>query len=249
MSVLRVLKFFVKINRNLSARLLEKYPDFYGAKSYKTTLEEKIADKIASGLVDSVLEVGGIDRPLLAKGHGFAYDGLDVESCERCYEIYDSFFVQSIETSISKKYDLIISITLLEHVRDNASAMKSMLESLNSEGEMLHFVPSKWHPYSISLRLVGHTVQKALIPILRPGAESVSGYRAFFDKCSVPSMRRLLRRQGFRDVKFQTFYHANDYFAFFTPLYVLVTVFENLCEALDWEIFASGFIVRAKKCE
>ena len=66
-----------------------------------------------------MLEIGGIDRPLLERSSRFRYDGLDIEYREQCEDIYDNFYVQSTEKSIENKYDLIISMTLLEHVRDN----------------------------------------------------------------------------------------------------------------------------------
>lgn len=45
----------------------------------------------------------------------------------------------------------------------------------------------------------------------------------------------------------RSFYPANDYFAFFTPAFILVTLFENICKSLNWEVFASGFVISAKK--
>jgi len=244
---MNIIRKMVGYNRGLSKKLLEKYPLVFGSVPYKTVLMEGISKSMAKGDIESVLEVGGIDRPLLAKGQGFEYDGLDIESRERCFEIYDDFFVQSIENCVDHKYDMVISITLLEHVPDNISAMQSIYSSLNPGGVMHHYVPSKWHPYSVALRLVGPVVQKKLIPILRPGAEVVSGYPAFFNHCSVSAMRSVLNKQGFTDIEFKAFYRANDYFAFLVPLFVGVSVFENICKKFDFSFFASGFVVSAKR--
>jgi hypothetical protein len=122
-----------------------------------------------------------------------------------------------------------------------------MFASLNEGGAIHHYIPSKWHPYSISLRLLGPAAQKALIPVLRPGTEDVSGYPAFFHCCSVGAMRALLAKEGFNEINFEVFYRASDYFSFFLPIYLVVAMFENLCSALNIHLFASGFIVSARK--
>jgi len=242
-----IIKKFVRINRNYSNKLQQKFPDFFSAPSYKTELLNRISKAISNNNIKTVLEAGGIDRPLLKKNQGFIYDGLDIESRDKCYDVYDNFLVQSIEEPLNTQYDLIISITLLEHVPDNKASINAIYQSLNSNGETHHYVPSKWHPYSIALRMVGPTLQKRLIPILRPGTEDVTGYPAFFNHCSVPAMKQLFIQTNYKEINAQAFYRANDYFAFFTPAFILVTAFENLCAKFNFEIFASGYVISAKK--
>ena len=242
-----VIRAFVGKNRELSGWFTKRFPSYFIASSYTEELLRRISSCVDSGRIASVLEVGGIDRPLLNVGQGYTYDGLDIEENERCKDVYDHYYVQSIEQPIERKYDAIISITVLEHVPNNIAAVRQMYDALNNGGETHHYIPSKWHPYSLSLRLVGPTVQRILIPILRPGAEGVSGYPAFFNKCSVPAMRRLMKKQGFEEIDIKPYYDATDYFAFFTPLFLMVATFENFCNRFGLDIFASGFIVSAKK--
>jgi hypothetical protein len=242
-----IVKYFVGLNRKYSKLLEKKYPRYFDSLPYKGELLRRISLSIEKGCVNKVLEVGGVDRPLLRKGQGYEYNGLDIESRDKCYEVYDNFIVQSIEEPVNEKYDLIISITLMEHVPNNESSIDSVYHSLHPGGETHHYIPSKWHPYAVALRIVGPAIQKRLIPILRPGTEDVTGYPAYFDKCSIPSMRKLLIKRGFTDVDIQAYYRANDYFAFFTPLFLVVTTFENFCRKLGLDIFASGFVISAKK--
>ena len=246
---MKIIKNFISANRKLSRIFEKKHPKFFNSKSYRDELIRRINLSINEEGASKILEAGGIDRPLLSKGHGYEYNGLDIESRDKCYDVYDNFIIQSIEDPLAEKYDLIISITLLEHVPNNESSFSSIYSSLKPGGKTHHYVPSKWHPYSVALRILGPTLQKRLIPILRPGAEDVTGYPAFFNRCSVRSMSKVLMECGFVDIDVKAYYRANDYFAFFTPLFLIVTVFENICRKLDLNVFASGFVISGTKKE
>lgn len=242
-----MLKWFVSINRSSAKWLERRFPRLFLGPSYSSELVRRIHGDIAALQPDAILEVGGIDRPLISKDVGYAYIGLDIEERSECYLVYDKFIVQTIEAPVDIAVDMVISITLLEHVPDNKLAIRSIYNALKPGGKQHHYVPSKWHPYSLALRIVGPKLQKSLIATLRPGAVDVTGYPAFFDHCSVFDMRRLMEDQGFTDIDIKTFYRANDYFAFFLPAYVAVSLFENLCASLNWQIFASGFVISSRK--
>lgn len=237
----------VRWNRLQAERLRERFPGAFSSPAYLDELLARIRRDIEAIRPRSVLEVGGIDRPLLRRGEGYRYDGLDIESREGCYTAYDDFLVQSVEEPIAREYDMIVSITLLEHVPDNAAAVRSMFGALKPGGVTHHYVPSKWHPYSICLRLVGPKWQRRLIRHLRPGTEDVTGYPAFFDHCSVRAMTRLFERTGFVDIDVKPYYRANDYFAWCLPAYLVVSALENLCSACRMSLFASGFVISARK--
>jgi SAM-dependent methyltransferase len=193
------------------------------------------------------LEVGGIDRPLLHKQQHFVYDGLDIEDKQACRSIYDHFYAQSVESEITGTYDAVVSVTLLEHIPDNGAAMRSMYQALNDNGVAVHYVPSKYHPYALLLRLVGPSLQRRLIAHLRPWAADVTGYRAYFHRCSPGSMTQLMMQTGYSEVQTTCFYRANDYFHFFVPLFVAVSLYENICRILGLKRLCSGFIIMAKK--
>ena len=161
--------------------------------------------------------------------------------------MYLTYFKQSIEKPIPKRYGLIYSITLLEHVPNNRAALQSMYESLENSGLMLHYIPSKFHPYALILRLIGPKLQRLLIRWTRPDAVDVSGYPAFWNYCSPTQMFNLCRDIGFAKIEIRNYYRANDYFAFFVPFFLLVSFFENICKYLNLNIFSSGFILIAEK--
>jgi hypothetical protein len=242
-----MIRSFVRANREWSARCRQRHPRFFDYPSYQQELQTRIDRALTEGAT-SVLEPGGIDRPLLERSESFRYDGLDLDEQPTCHEVYDHFWVQSVEQPIPGRYDLIISMTLLEHVPDNAAAARSIADALLPGGSTHHYVPGGYHPYALATRLVGPRLQRRLIRLLRPQVEEhTSGYATFFDHCTPAAMSRLFRDAGLVDIDCKAFYRANDYFAWLLPAFLFVTAFENLCRWLDWRVFASGFVISARR--
>ena len=246
MDKVSLIRSFAGWNRRACRLLDRKFPRFVAYPSYHDELMQRIRGDLERGRGD-VLEVGGIDRPLLSKGPGYSYDGLDIDEKEACYEIYDRFVVQSIEKPLDRPYGMVISLTLLEHVRDNRASLACIYAALVPGGTTHHYVPSANHPYSLLLRLVGPRWQQILIRHLRPHAVEETGYPTFFDHCTPAQMTTLFGETGFEDVDALPYYRAHDYFAFFLPAYVAVIGFENLCRRFAWSRFASGFVISARK--
>jgi len=237
---------FVAANRALCQACERRCPHFFGFPSYQDDLRRRIDADLAARPGD-VLEVGGIDRPFLSKGNGYRYVGMDIEEKPQCHQIYDWFIGQSIEQPIDGEYGVIMSITLLEHVRDNVASLQNIFDALRPGCSTHHYVPGKGHPYPLALRTVGARWQKRLIPILRPATVEETGYRTYFHCCSAKEMVNLFREVGFEEIRIRSFYRANDYFAFFFPAFIAVTAFENLCERFGWDYFASGFVISGRR--
>jgi len=244
-----IIRHIVALNRTASAWLAKSFPRIFSdpKPSYRATLLERVNCDIRDMKPKTILEAGGVDRPVLNLSPNFEFVGLDIEERPNCANLYDSFIVQSIEHPLPVKADIIISFTLLEHVPNNTAAIESIFGALTEGGKTHHYVPSGMHPYSLALRAIGPRLQRFLIPILRPGTENVTGYPAFFNLCTPKAMNDAFRSVGFTDIDIQAFYRANDYFAFFTPAFIIVTFFENACAFFNIRSFASGFVISARK--
>lgn len=238
---------FVLFNMKLTKIFDSYFPRFIERQNYKDVAFSIVKDFINRNNGCSVLEVGCIDRPLLKRSSNFIYDGLDIEYKEQCDEIYDNFYVQTIEQPIGKTYNLIMSMALLEHVRDNQASIRQIYNALKPRGLSIHYFPSKYHPYSIILRLVDPKWQNILIKLFHPWAVNVTGYPVFFDKCSPKEMQILCRQCGFERIKITPFFRANDYFRFFFPCYVFVTFWENICKKLKMKQLCSGLVIVMEK--
>ena len=241
-----VVRRFATANRSRCRALERVFPRFFRGDLHAEELDRRIEFDLERE-PGAVLEVGGIDRPLLKKNPHYIYDGLDIEEKNACYEIYDHFLVQSIEKPLDRHYEMIISTAVLEHVPDNVAAFDTIYRALAPGGSIHHYMPSKNHPYALCLRLVGPRLQRFLIRHLRPDSVGITGYPTFFHHCTPGGMRALLAHTGFCDIDIKPYYRANDYFAFFIPAFLVITAFENLCQRFGWSFFASGFVVSARK--
>lgn len=226
---------------------MARFPSLATGGDFNGELKGLIGDFIRATPDCRVLEAGGIDRPLLERSPGFTYHGLDIEYRPRCREVYDAFWVRSIEEPLPAAFDIVCSFTLLEHVGDNRKAIRAMFDGLSPGGMIAHFVPNGLHPYSIIIRLLGPKRSVALLKRFHPETIGKSGYPAYFDHCTVPAMRKLCREAGFEEPAFSCYYRANFYFEVFFPAFLLVTLWENLCRAAGLERFCSGFVMRARK--
>jgi len=242
-----MLRQFVRANKNLQEKFDATFPRFHPRESYFDILTDRIYQDVIQRDNARILEVGGVDRPLLNKSADYVYIGVDIDDKPQGLDVYDQFIAQSIEEPLQVKVDLVISKTLMEHVPDNEASVRVMYDCLNNGGSTHHYIPSKWHPYSICLRLAGHKLQNKLIGVLRPEAADVTGYPAFFNNCTPGAMKKLFQEAGFTEIEVNAYYQARGYFSFFFPIYIIILVYERICKSLDLPLLASGFIISAKK--
>jgi len=241
---------FIRINRIISFNLSNRIPGLFRDADYSSKLLGLINESIKSSKQPlRILEIGGINRPLLSKSKKYTYIGMDIDFTENCNNLYDHFIIGSVEEPIVKNVDLIISKTLLEHVENNEDSYKQMMAALNSGGKIIHYFPAKNHPYSILTRLISHKWQRKLISLLRSNTIETTGYKTYYHLCSYSELRNYLKSLNFKQVVIQPFWGASDYFTFFVPFFILVSLFNRLCEKLHMVYFASGLIVIANQEE
>jgi len=191
---------FVRVNKRLQEKFDNAFPRLFYRESYFQILTDRIRQDASQRDNARILEVGGVDRPLLSKSPAYEYIGVDIDEKPQGLDVYDQFIAQSIEDPLSIKVDMVISKTLMEHVPNNKASVSVMYECLNSGGSTHHYIPSKWHPYSICLRLVGHRLQNKLIGILRPEAADVTGNHAYLNNCTQGPMKKLFEDAEFSNI-------------------------------------------------
>ncbi|WP_084766289.1 methyltransferase domain-containing protein [Nitrococcus mobilis] len=237
---------FVRTNRDLSIQLRERVGFFYEENFYDH-LRDALNSVLKSNGRQTILEVGGADRPFLKKNKRYEYHGLDIVDGLSFKDKYDRFYVQPAEQKFPNKYNLVFSVSVIEHIKDNRKCFKTVYDSLLNNGKTIHYFSCKNHPFSLVTRSVGHKFQNILIKYLRPEFADLTGYKTYYDKCSKRDIERLLTELGYKNIEIKCFFGAADYFGFFLPFFALITIFNKFCRLLNLSAFASGVIVYAEK--
>ena len=79
---MRTIHRFVAANRSLCGKLEERFPCFFRSDLSTTTYLPGLRTRVqpyTEGSDSRLLEVGGVDRPLIDNEEGFHYAGLDID--------------------------------------------------------------------------------------------------------------------------------------------------------------------------
>jgi hypothetical protein len=232
---------FIQFNRRITALLVKRLSTFFEPIDDYELFFKNI---ITSQRFRRVVEIGGASRPLFDKCELDSYTGVDIDSSFCWSKIYTHYYNQSCEERLPDhvKGDLVVSKYVLEHVFDNKKTFLNLKRLTAQGGVSVHLLPLGFHPFSLANRLIGNHVARKLIPILRPGTETITGYPAFYHLCNCVQLERSLREL---DLKFKVkyFYGAEDYFGFFAPLGISIHIFNRVCSLLRLKIFASNAVL------
>lgn len=232
---MQILKSLVRFNRWLSYPLLQMEKDLDTKFIDLVNLESKSAKQI--------LELGGVSRPVLQKTDNRSYIGIDIDDKFNHEQFYDRFYCQSVESKFPVKADLIFSKYLMEHVKDVEKSYVNQISALMDKGKIVHLYPLGYHPFSLLNRLIGNRMARLIIPIIRPGVEGITGYPAFYSLGSAYSLEKFLKQRKGIKVECKYYYGAVDYFSFFFPIALLVSIFNFIVRTFRMKIFASNVIV------
>jgi 2-polyprenyl-3-methyl-5-hydroxy-6-metoxy-1,4-benzoquinol methylase len=161
---------------------------------------------------------------------------------------YDDLVVGDVATAklAAERYDLVVSQTLLEHVRDVETTIRNMAAALRPGGVMAHVLPSGRAPFALLNRMLGNRLGKRLLYLAFPGASKEAGFEAFYDRSTPAALKRVCEQAGLVDVEI-TPYYATDYFRICTPLYALELARQQTLAALGATSLCELFAITAKK--
>lgn len=115
-----------------------------------------------SHLNNSVLEIGAGDRSL-----SFCLDNVNADIIEMSEQAVLNLEIEKPdniklinadfnEFEFEKKYDLIIALEVMEHIKDDQIFLEKIHDLLNDNGMLLLSVPAKMGKWNISDQLAGH---------------------------------------------------------------------------------------------
>jgi SAM-dependent methyltransferase len=145
--------------------------------------------------------------------------------------------------------DLVVSRSVVEHVRNNAAFFANCARVLRPGGSMVHAFPGRYAPFALINQLLPNRLARRLVGYLHPEwlEEDNYGFLAFYDRCSFSAVRDLLGCNGFENLRFDFLYYQSIYFNFCFPLYVLMLAYDLIASVLGIRNLASGIVVTAER--
>lgn len=252
-SMARTARWFVDANERAALRIRERWE----RAGLRPCALADFSDRLVPRLLQPglrVLDAGGGKRPripaALKDRLRLHVTGLDLSADELAQApagSYDDVIVGDAATAnLRPDYDLVVSQTLLEHVRNVDAAIGNFTTALRPGGAMAHVLPNARAPFAVLNRLLGNRRGRRLLYGIYPAAKFVAGFESFYDRCTPGALGACCRRHGLIDVEV-TPYYASEYGRFFLPLYLAELARQQTFAALRLSPLCELFAVTARK--
>lgn len=145
--------------------------------------------------------------------------------------------------------DLVVSRSVVEHIRDNTAFFENCARALRPGGTMVHAFPGRFAPFALINQLLPNWLVRRLIAYFLPDwvPEGNFGFIAFYDHCYYGAISRLLDRNDLHNVRYTCTYYQSIYFISFFPLFCLMVAYDLLIWRCGARNLASGILVTAER--
>jgi SAM-dependent methyltransferase len=252
-----LLSRFFAINRRLSFAVEERLPA--GFRHHLHTLYKyQVADMINRRSRQVVIDVGGgkecpflhfVDEP-----HSHLVVALDVSETElrQNREVDLCVVGDAAQHGFPLREgsaDLVVSRSLVEHLRDNRAYFRNCARALRPGGTMIHAFPCRFAPFALVNQVLPNRLVRRLMAYFLPewAAEGNYGFVAYYNRCYYSAVKDLLRENGLEKERFIFTYYQSMYFTPFFPLFCLSLGYDLLLWALGVRNLASGMLVVAQR--
>jgi SAM-dependent methyltransferase len=238
---------FVQFNERWSDWVEERLP-----KAFITQL--KVAqDELLREVVDRpgvVIDVGaGFLSPFAQRSRQAFVVGIDIaaDQIARNYDVDARLVGTAYQLPIRKGViDVVVSRTLIEHLSETDTFMREVARVLRPGGVAIHLFPGRFAPFAILNRILPESIKRRLLLLAFPESRGLLGFPAFYDRCTEPNMRQLLRSLDFEVVDSRCYYYQSLYYKAFFPLYLLSLAYDLTVWRLDIRTLASQVLIVAK---
>jgi 2-polyprenyl-6-hydroxyphenyl methylase/3-demethylubiquinone-9 3-methyltransferase len=141
--------------------------------------------------------------------------------------------------------DLVVCMSVLEHVTDTAAALRSISSIVRPGGSVALFVPSR-NAFFARLNLILPERTTRWLLKFKPGAKGGDGWKAYYNRCTPGDFRRMAKSAGLEVVRIETAY-ISTYFQVFAPLYVVWRLWMLGYRAVRGEQAAETFCMELRR--
>lgn len=145
--------------------------------------------------------------------------------------------------------DMIISSSVLEHLRGQEKFIQNASRLLKPNGEsyFIHVFPSKFALFALINQIIPHGVSRRLVTAVFPKRKSTGVFPAHYEKCYYSGMKKVLIKNGFRLEHIQCCYYQSGYFSACFPVFLLSILWDNICFVFKIRNMCAYLCVIAKK--
>lgn len=246
-----VVRRFIDANRALSRRVALALPQ---TRPNLSALYDASVARLANDLSGgTVVDAGGgrscSFAPLLAGNRSFRLVAVDVSAQELALNRdVDETRVADIGRALpfgQGEVDLLVSKTVLEHVTEPERFFAEAGRVVKSGGGTVHLLPCRYAPFAVIARVLPFGLAKAILHFVNPHSAGVVEFPVFYNRCTPRELRRLLVKNGFRDVRTVVGYYQSDYYEAFFPAFILSVAYELVVRALGLESLGAYVVVSA----
>jgi ubiquinone/menaquinone biosynthesis C-methylase UbiE len=142
--------------------------------------------------------------------------------------------------------DLLTSRCVLEHVSDIDRFLAESARILRRGGYSIHLFTCKFAWFAVLNRLLDHRFSKRVLYVLHPESRNKGGFPAVYDRCYYSGVIHAAEQNGLEVIDVFVSYGTN-YCYFFVPLFILVSLYEILLQALKLRNLAATLVIVTRK--
>jgi SAM-dependent methyltransferase len=121
---------------------------------------------------------------------------------------------------------MVTSESVLEHLQNLELTVKEISRILKTGGYFISLFPNKFALFAIINQCLPNSISKKILYKLHPQSRGIGGFKAYYNRCYFAALSKLLRDNGFKNVKFFFNYNQSAYFSFFVPCFLVSIVWD-----------------------
>jgi SAM-dependent methyltransferase len=245
-------RLFINSQIELSNWFDRLLPAKYRIDGYKNFSSEVLPRYIRENLI--IYDIGGGKNPYMASDIKSKLNckviGLDIDKNELNSApdgSYDETVVADItEYKGSEDGELVICMTLLEHVKNVEAALVGIRSCLKPGGLCILFVPSKNAIFAKINKILPENLKRQILFSIFPNAKKCQGFPAYYNLCTPSDIREIAQLLGFEILE-ERYYFLSSFFSFFFPLYLFWRIYLLAFHRIAKEQAAETFGLVLKK--
>ena len=251
---MRLLTRFFDLNRRLSLAVEARLPATF-TQHPPTLYRRRVADAINRRPGQVVLDVGGgkdcpflpyVDEPGAHLIVAFDYSEEELRRNRRLDNRVVGDAALAGLPFRDASADLVVSRSVVEHIRDNRAFFANCARALRPGGTMIHTFPGRFAPFALINQVLPNWLARRLLAYFFP--EWVNcGFVAFYNRCYYSGVSDLVRRNGLDNAYYTLTYYQSLYFTAFFPLYCLMLLYDLFVWGCGIRNLASAILVTADR--